>query len=142
MTGVSTSDASASVTLESGAQETFDAVIVCVALGVLKRGAINFSPALPDRKQRAIEDLGMGLLDNVSLRCDVVFWDANSSCIITPETGLPPGQFNQWLNMVPIVGEPIIMAFNSAQPAPDLAALSDDEAVSRAQQVMSMGYPT
>ena len=141
VTGIATTEADATVTLEVGTEETFDAVIVSVPLGVLKRGAITFTPALPDRKQRAIEDLGMGLLDKVYLRYDDVFWDADSTWIITPETGLPPGQFNQWLNMAPIVGEPIIMAFNGAQPARDLAALSDEEVVSRAQQVMSLTYP-
>jgi len=35
-------------------------------------------------------------------------------------------------------GEPIILAFNGAQPARDLAALLDKEVVARAEQTLSL----
>ena len=42
-----------------------DAVVVAVPLGVLKAGTIHFNPALPVRKQEAIQRLGFGLLNKV-----------------------------------------------------------------------------
>lgn len=42
-----------------------DAVIVTSSLGVLKRGGIQFSPALPERKLGAIKRLGFGVLNKV-----------------------------------------------------------------------------
>ena len=42
-----------------------DAVIVTASLGVLKRGGIQFSPALPERKLGAIKRLGFGVLNKV-----------------------------------------------------------------------------
>ncbi len=42
-----------------------DAVVVAVPLGVLKKGSIKFAPALPARKQEAIQRLGFGLLNKV-----------------------------------------------------------------------------
>jgi len=44
-----------------------DAVIVTASLGVLKRGGLQFSPALPERKLGAIKRLGFGVLNKVKL---------------------------------------------------------------------------
>ncbi|MES0864738.1 FAD-dependent oxidoreductase [Ruegeria sp. SCPT10] len=126
---------------KTGQSDRFDTVIVTVPLGVLKQGSITFSPPLPNKKQSAIESLGMGTLDKVYLRYEDVFWDADKTWIITPETGLPQGQFNQWLNLYPYTGQPIIMAFNGAQPARDLAKLSDAKIVERAQRTLDTAYP-
>ena len=42
-----------------------DAVLVTVPLGVLKKGSIQFQPALPEAKQAAIKRLGMGVMNKV-----------------------------------------------------------------------------
>ena len=119
----------------------FDAVVITVPLGVLKAGRIAFSPALPDDKQTAINRLGFGLLDKLYLQFEDVFWDADATWILTPETGLPPGQFNQWLNLAAVLNVPILLAFNGAGPARDLSGLSDDALVARALQVLDAAYP-
>ena len=126
---------------ETGEIDTFDAVIITVPLGVLKEGKIAFTPPLPAEKRQAIASLGMGVLDKVYLRYDDIFWDADVTWIATPENGLPQGQFNQWLNLYPYLGEPVIMAFNGAQPARDLAELTDAEVIERAQQTLDIAYP-
>lgn len=126
---------------KSGAVDTFDTVIVTVPLGVLKEGEITFTPPLPAEKQQAIANLGMGVLDKVYLRYDEVFWDANVTWIATPENGSPQGQFNQWLNLFPFIGEPVIMAFNGAQPARDLAESADAEVIERAHRTLDTAYP-
>ncbi|SLN44507.1 FAD-dependent oxidoreductase [Pseudooctadecabacter jejudonensis] len=138
--GVDLRDGGVELTDGVGHAETFDAVIVTVPLGVLKAGNIAFTPALPDEKQHAISQLGMGLLDKLYLRYDDVFWDADVTWIATPENGLPRGQFNEWLNFYPYIGEPVIMAFNGGQPARDLAGLSDADVVDRALQTLDMAY--
>ncbi len=119
----------------------FDAVVVTVPLGALKAGAIRFDPPLPAQKQTAIDRLQMGVLDKLYLRYPAVFWDADKTWIITAETGLPPGQFNQWLNLHPYLGEPILVAFNGADPARDLSSLSDADIVARAETVLAQAYP-
>ena len=126
---------------QTGRSERFDAVILTLPLGVLKAGRVTFTPGLPARQARAIARLGMGLLDKVYLRFDDIFWDARDTWIWTPETGLPRGQFNQWLNLAPYTGAPVIMAFNAAGPARALAALSDADIVARAQSVLAKAYP-
>ena len=128
------------LTTEAGESSRFDAVIVTLPLGVLKSGDVTFSPALPDRKQQAIERLGMGLLDKVYLRFDEVFWD-DETWIGTPENGLPRGHFNQWLNLHRYIGEPVILAFNGGPPAWELAARSDEEIINMARQTLDRAYP-
>ena len=129
------------LTIGEGAAQRFDAVVVTVPLGALKQGTIRFDPPLPDRKQQAIEKLGMGLLDKVYLLFDKPFWDRDVTWIVTPENDLPRGQFNQWLNLEKSLNEPIMVAFNGGPPAGDLSAFSDDDLVKKALQTLRLAYP-
>ncbi|MEL6232333.1 MAG: FAD-dependent oxidoreductase, partial [Cyanobacteria bacterium J06627_3] len=138
---ISLTDAGVEMEIQGQAVASFDAVIVTVPLGVLKKGVIAFNPSLPERKQGAIARLGMGTLDKVYLLFKEAFWDDDPTWIITPENDLPPGQFNNWLNLHRYLGVPIIMAFNGASPALDLAHLSDEEVVTRALRTLEIAYP-
>lgn len=119
----------------------FDAVIVTVSLGVLKKGSISFEPPLPEEKLAAISRMGMGVLDKLYLRYDRVFWDRDATNILIVDTGLPQGQFNSWLNLYPYFGEPILLAFNAASAALALADRTDDELVQMASSVLREAYP-
>ena len=57
-----------------GASEDGSHVVVTVPLGVLKRGAPRFRPALPPDRLAAIERLGFGRYEKVALRFDEPFW--------------------------------------------------------------------
>ena len=138
---VSYTDKGVTLRFKNRADAVFDAVIVTLPLGALKRGTVQFTPALPAAKRKAIQRLGMGLLDKVYLKFDRPFWDVDRTWIITPENNLPRGQFNQWLNMYPLTGVPIILAFNGGTPALDLAGLSDKDVVKRAMQTLAGAYP-
>jgi monoamine oxidase len=59
-----------------GACEDGSHVVVTVPLGVLKRGAPRFRPALPPDRLAAIERLGFGRYEKVALRFDEPFWRA------------------------------------------------------------------
>ena len=123
-----------------GATLGFDAVIVTVPLGVLKAKFIRFEPALSAQKQEAIARLGMGVLDKLYLRFDAVFWDAEISWILTPETGLAPGAFNQWFNLFPYTGEPIVVGFNGGENARDLSGLSEKAFLDRGLSAFVSAY--
>ncbi|MBV6657858.1 MAG: FAD-dependent oxidoreductase [Devosiaceae bacterium] len=135
-------DASGVTLIESaGTRHRFDAVLVTVPLGVLKAGAIHFDPALSPNKQAVIARMGMGTLDKLYLRFEDVFWDETPTWILTPETGLPRGQFNLWLNLAPYLDEPIIMAFNAGSAAHALAPLDDAALVALGTDVLATAYP-
>ncbi|QIS04667.1 FAD-dependent oxidoreductase [Nocardia brasiliensis] len=53
-----------------------DKVLVTVPLGVLKANEIEFVPALPENKRRAIDALGFGTLNKIALHYDERFWPA------------------------------------------------------------------
>ncbi|HEX3724639.1 MAG TPA: FAD-dependent oxidoreductase [Pirellulales bacterium] len=89
-------------------------VVVTVPLGVLKRGAIRFTPELPEAKQSAISRLGMGLLEKVALRFPKPFWPARHLLAFITD------QAEQWsdiFNLQPMCGQPILMAFKSGRAA-------------------------
>lgn len=122
-------------------RQSFDAVLVTLPLGVLKRGSVTFQPALSTRKQRAIRRLGVGTLDKLYLLFDEAFWDRRATWIVTPENGLPEGHFNQWLNLDNYLDAPLIMAFNGGPPALELSSYSDDALVQMALRTLKRAYP-
>ena len=67
-------DRRVSMRLDSGESLNVDRVVVTVPLGVLKTDTLRFSPSLPLLHQRAIDRLGIGLVDTVWLRFDSAFW--------------------------------------------------------------------
>lgn len=123
-----------------GAEARHDAVVVTVPLGVLQAGRIVFDPPLPDTKQEAIASLGMGVLDKLYLQFDAPFWEGDPTWIVTADTGLPRWQFNQWLNLLPVLGEPILLGFNGADAARELAAREDEALIGDALAVLERAY--
>jgi monoamine oxidase len=119
---------------------TFEAdyAIVTVPLGVLKAGAIAFSPALPDDKQKAIHRLGMGGLNKVVLRFPKVFWEKSAEVI-----GYIPKKKGEWVeffNLHPIIGKPILVGFNAGSYAQTLEGWSDEKIVAAAMQTLRTLY--
>ncbi len=133
-----------------------DAVVVTLPLGVLKRGSVTFDPPLPPSKQRAIERLGMGLLDKVALRFAEPFWPRRSHFVqILPggETGMPalgpecaschrppelhrrPG-FQEFVNAYRTQKVPILVALNGGPYAHRLSSMTDAEVGDRMLAVL------
>ena len=94
-------------------------VLVTVPLGVLKSGDIEFSPELPESKQNAISDLGMGLLQKHWLLFDKVFWDENVIWI------LPVNEKNWECMNYTFSGKPILLCFSMGEFARMQEALPD-----------------
>ena len=139
---ISYSDSEVNVGVQDQDEEyTFDAVIVTVPLGVLKKRVISFDPPLSAPKQAAISRMGMGTLDKLYLHFEEAFWDEDTTWIITPSNELPRGQFNYWLNLKKYLDVPILLAFNAATQAHVLSQETDELLVSRALRTLEMAYP-
>lgn len=123
---------------QAESSQSFDAVIVTVPLGVLKKGVIAFEPGLPDEKMQAIARMGMGTVDKLFMMFDRKFWH-DAPWIFTPENGLPQGQFNMWMDHS-AVGANVLGAFNPGSPALALATESDEVVVAKALGVLEKLY--
>ena len=114
-----------------------DAVVVTIPLGVLKTGRIDFSPKLPAKHRRAIRLLGMGTLDKLYLRFDEVFWDEDLDVI--GHVGRAD-RWTGWVNMVPVVGEPMLLGFNAGSAARRLERMTDERVVASGMKALRRIY--
>ena len=128
------------VVLRTGPGTTFDAAmaIVTVPLGVLKSGSPVFQPALPRRKRRAIDQLGMGVLNKTCLLFDDVFWQ--QAVELVGYVGAETGQWAETLNLYPYTGQPILMMFNAGSYGARIEAMSDTEIVAEALEALADMY--
>jgi len=118
------------VSLFTPATVNVDAAIITVPLGVLKSGALRFTPALPAKKQTAIDRLGVGLLDKLYLKFDKPFWPAKTHFLGTADR--QPHPYGHWMNLIPHTGAPILCGFNGADTARRLDDLSDAQQIEAA----------
>ena len=79
-----------------GTSEEGSHVVATVPLGVLKRGAPRFLPALPPDRLAAIGRLGFGRFEKVALRFDEPFWRAAGfpHLMVFPRD---PGEWMVWV---------------------------------------------
>lgn len=115
-----------------------DQVVVTLPLGVLKKGSVTFTPALPAQKRAAIADLGMGLLDKLYLRFPAIFWPTEPEVLNFLGNGT--GEWAEWLNIAHYTGKPMILGFNASRIARQMAARTDAEILASAMQLLRTVY--
>lgn len=111
-----------------------DYVICTVPLGVLKANTIVFEPPLPPSKVLAIDRIGFGLMNKVIVQFDEVFWPAEKT-----EFGYVSerhGEFNFFVNMVPMCGRPVLVCFLAADHAVAAEHWDDAETVDRLMPIL------
>lgn len=115
-------------------------VVVTVPLGVLKRGAVAFVPELPPATRRAVDGLGMGVLNKTCLLFDEVFWPPEVELI--GHLGARPGRWAESLSLYPYTRQPILMMFNAGAFGARVEAMSDAEIVREALAALADMYGT
>lgn len=113
-----------SVTVKTN-EETLkgDAVIVTLPLGILKTNSVTFSPPLPQKKQRAIDQLEMGVLNKVVLKFSKRFWPADVEMLGYLSSHAQ--DFSDFLNFNLVSKMPILVALSGGSFAKSLEKLSD-----------------
>ena len=94
---------------------TGDVVLVTVPLSVYKNNHIEFSPPLPKWKTTAIDNLGFGLLNKVTLYFSKPFWDTKLDYLGYLNTDRK-GEFYLIWNMFHVCDRPVLVALGSNQP--------------------------
>lgn len=122
----------------AGQKHQADHVVITLPLGVLKTKEVTFSPPLPQDKQGAIDRFGMGLLDKVVLEFPYAFWDQDVDSFGYIAEGR--GEWAQWYDLGRVTGKPMVVCFHAASEADRVEALSDDEIVAEAMEVLRTIY--
>lgn len=118
----------------------FDAVIVTVPLGVLKKGAIDFVPPLPKKKSTAIARLGMGGLMKVALEFEFQFWRDVDVFGALRERAERRGEFYMFWNLARCVGKPVLMGVVCEPSVRAMESCSDQSVVLGAMKVLRRAY--
>ncbi|CAN7128699.1 unnamed protein product [Brassica rapa subsp. narinosa] len=113
------------VTTEKGDTFAADAAVIALPLGVLKSGTIEFEPKLPDWKQEAINDLGVGIENKIILNFDNVFWPNVEFLGVVAETSYGCSYF---LNLHKATNHPVLVYMPAGQLARDIEKMSDESA--------------
>ena len=105
---------------------TADHVIITLPLGVLKSGAIQFDPPLPEEKQQAIQRVGFGNYEKLAMRFDKFYWPREPHRFNYLSSG-EPSLFHAWLNIGHYTDTPIIVAYHAGRRARHINQWSDGE---------------
>ena len=136
VTRIDYSDTRVNVLTSDGSSYRADRVVVTVPLGVLKKGAIDFAPALPSMQAHAIRRIGMGVLNKLYLKFDSPFWvDGNDVKTTTdwiesvPPAGDTLQTWTEWVNFTGSLQQNVLLAFSAADAAVELESLSDEQII-------------
>jgi monoamine oxidase len=115
-------------------QHHADCAIITLPLGVLQSGRVTFAEPLHPKRQRAINALGIGLLNKCVLRFDRVFWPAEADWI----DYLSPAQtlWADWTSYLRATGQPLLAGFNAARTADEIEALDDRATTALAMEAL------
>jgi monoamine oxidase len=133
-----------------------DAAVATLPLGVLKRGRVEFAPALPAAKRDVIGRVGMGVLNKVALAFPKAAWPADihffeyasgrrergpitaascTTCHRAP-TLRASGEWSEFVNQVPVDGSPILVALTGGSFGHRLESWDDRTIVAGAMAVL------
>jgi len=115
-----------------------DKAVVALPLGVLKGQDISFNPPLPAEKRRAMERMGFGVLNKLYLQFDEVFWDADAHLL--GYVSERKGEWCEWLNLAPLVGAPVLLAFNAGRFGLDIESWTDEQVLASVMSVLRRIY--
>lgn len=111
-----------------------DSAVLSVPLGVLKKGKIQFEPALPEDKQKSIDRLKMGILDKLYLKFNEAFWPKEPEWILY--MGEEKGDWYEFLNIYHYTDKPILLLFNSGDDAQRKEDIPDEKFVQETMKVL------
>ncbi|KAL7533927.1 hypothetical protein ACHAWF_004664 [Thalassiosira exigua] len=119
-----------------------DYCICAVPLGVLQGRQVEFCPKLPVSHIKALDAMGMGLLDKIILRFETKFWKD----VGTKRFGVAhsdPARTKAFYDASPEVGAPVLICFLGGSAADRLEAeLTDDPAIEEAMECLRVIFGT
>lgn len=113
--------------------------VVTLPHGVLRKGSVKFSPALPPWKQEAIDRVHTGLSNKFWFRFPTKFWKSDKDILgrIDPDG---QGRWSTWINAHKFTKVPLLMCFNRNEHAEALEKMSDEDVIKEAMKVLRGAY--
>ncbi|KAI3865121.1 hypothetical protein MKX03_024815 [Papaver bracteatum] len=126
------------VMVENGKTLVADAVVISVPLGVLKAKHIEFEPRLPEWKEEAIAELGVGTENKIALHFDSIFWPNVEFLGVVAPTSYGCSYF---LNLHKATGRPVLVYMPAGRLAHDIGKMSDEAAANLAFLQLKKVFP-
>lgn len=120
VTAIRQQGATVEVTVEGGAVEQGTHAVVTVPLGVLKRGAIAFTPSLSSEKLAAIDRLDMGNLEKVVMVWEDRWWEGG----ITFVDADGDGTFAEFYDLSDYTGAPTMVCLYGGRSAREIQGVT------------------
>ena len=127
-------------------------VVVTVPVGVLQAKLIHFEPALPRRKQVAIDRMGVGLYN----KCIFLWNEADADKLPWPQDKewmekivssssssetTPQGLWTEFFNSQPVTGRPMLCAFTAGRIAEEMEQYTEQEIQASAMKALQEMFP-
>lgn len=122
------------VAFADGTTEDADHVVVTLPIGVLQSGKVTFGEPLAPERQRAIDQLQMGLLNKCWLRFDGVHWPHDVDWI--EWLGQEDGVWAQWVSLAQAAESPVLLGFHAGRQARAMEQLDDAAMVASAHTAL------
>lgn len=114
-------------------------VVCTIPLGVLKTGSVAFTPALTPRKQEAIKNLGVGVMNKVILEYDSCFW--NEEDLVFGHTSDKWGEFPWFINLKKETKRNVLICFLVGKAAVEVEGWADDKIIHNVHSILQAMFP-
>ncbi|NWQ66414.1 KDM1B demethylase, partial [Neopipo cinnamomea] len=128
------------VTTADGTVWTTQKVLVTVPLALLQKNAIQFNPPLSEKKIKAINSLGAGVIEKIALQFPYRFWDSKIQGADffghVPPNSSQRGLFSVFYDMDPEGKESILMSVVTGDAVATIKNLDDQQVLQQCMTVL------
>ncbi|XP_010621225.1 lysine-specific histone demethylase 1B isoform X3 [Fukomys damarensis] len=126
------------VTIADGTGYSAQKVLVTVPLAILQKGVIQFNPPLSEKKMKAINSLGAGIIEKIALQFPYRFWDSKVQGADffghVPPSASQRGLFAVYYDMDPQKQQSVLMSVIAGEAVASVRTLDDKQVL---QQCMA-----
>ncbi|NXT67278.1 KDM1B demethylase, partial [Chaetops frenatus] len=128
------------VTTADGTVWTTQKVLVTVPLALLQKNVIQFNPPLSEKKIKAINSLGAGVIEKIALQFPYRFWDSKIQGADffghVPPNSSQRGLFSVFYDMDPEGKESILMSVVTGDAVTTIKNLDDQQVLQQCMTVL------
>lgn len=106
-----------------------DLVIITVPISVLQKNSVQFNPPLPENKLKAIQSIGMGLLNITAIKFPKIFWPEKQHALLFTE--FDQSSTSIFINLAPFMSQPVLVGYTGGESAFQLEKKSDEEVIKK-----------